>query len=160
MKKVTLHPQVLLAYSEAEDGNMDYRFGTKKEVLANRDAFFEKLGLNPRDSIEGEQIHFDRLLPLNEENSKMWRGMAVTGVDGFISNQIEIAMMLRVADCLPVALYDPVNHRAGLLHVGWRGAAKDFHLYRHRAHGNHVQISSPRPIGLAWPLGPSLSFWL
>ena len=29
------------------------------------------------------------------------------------------------ADCIPVWLYDPVNHAAGLAHAGWRGTRAD-----------------------------------
>ena len=54
----------------------------------------------------------------------MWRGMNVTGVDGFVTTEPSVIMMIRTADCVPLVLYDPAHHAMALLHAGWRGTVK------------------------------------
>jgi YfiH family protein len=43
--------------------------------------------------------------------------------DIIVTDDASIAIGVRVADCAPVLLYDPVRHVAGAVHAGWRGAA-------------------------------------
>jgi len=127
MKLVDIHPKIMVAYSTIEDGNIDYRFGSKEEVRENRKQLFKELKLNALDVIEGQQIHFKRLLSLDYDNAKMWRGTNITGVDGLLTDQKDIAFMLRVADCIPLVLFDPIKHATALIHVGWKGAVLGIH---------------------------------
>lgn len=128
MQTVDLHPQLILAYTEAKDGNMDERFSDRSVVMSNRRKIFNQFDLNPRQIIEGKQIHSDRILVLNAENTKMWVGMNIPGVDGFITNQSEAGLLLKLADCVPVIMYDPTHHALGIFHAGWQGAVKQIHL--------------------------------
>jgi polyphenol oxidase len=127
MKQVNFHDHVLLAYSEVADGNMDVRFGVPAEVKKTRQTFFASLGLTATEVIEGEQIHFNRLLVLTEDNIKMWHGQNITGVDGFLTNDKTIGIMVRLADCVPVVLYDPTHQAIALVHAGWKGIAAGIH---------------------------------
>lgn len=40
--------------------------------------------------------------------------------DGLITAVTGLMLLVRTADCLPLLLYDPVNHVAGAVHCGWR----------------------------------------
>jgi YfiH family protein len=128
MIKVKLHSKLTLVYTTKEDGNIDPRYSSKDEVKQNRKLIFKELNLKPYEIIEAQQIHDNRLLSINSENGKMWRGHNVTGVDGFTTDQTDIALMLKVADCVPVVIYDPKNHAVGIFHTGWRGAVKQIHV--------------------------------
>lgn len=128
MQKVDFHDNLLLAYTEREDGNMDPQFGKKKKVQENREKVFEALDINGRYVVEGQQIHDDFILPLYPENIKMWKGDVVTGVDGFITREDHINILMRLADCVPVVLYDPEHAAVGVFHIGWRGAVKNLHV--------------------------------
>lgn len=44
--------------------------------------------------------------------------------DAVITSRKGILMGLKVADCVPVLLYDPVRRAAGAVHAGWRGTAQ------------------------------------
>ncbi len=41
--------------------------------------------------------------------------------DGLITDTPGIVLSVRVADCLPILLADPVRHAVGAFHAGWRG---------------------------------------
>lgn len=45
--------------------------------------------------------------------------------DALITDKSGRALLVETADCLPVFLYDPVHHAAGLAHSGWRGTVKN-----------------------------------
>ncbi len=42
--------------------------------------------------------------------------------DGLVTNQKDIILCLRTADCAPILLEDTKNHIIGAAHAGWRGA--------------------------------------
>ena len=153
MQKVNFHPRVLLFYSEVSEGNVDLRFSTPKEVRTNRQNIFSAHKLIAREVIEAAQIHSDRLLSLNSENTKMWRGMNVTGVDGFITNQTDSHLMIRVADCIPIIIYDPPHHAVGIFHAGFHGVVKGIHL---TALNRMVEAYQTNPHDVLVWLGPSL----
>ncbi len=152
MKTIDLHKNLLLAYTESSDGNMDERFNDKAQVMSNRRKIYNQFDLNPRTVIEAKQIHSDRILKLTEDNTKMWVGNNIPGVDGFITNQPEAALLLKVADCLPVIIYDPDHHVFGIFHVGWQGAIKNIHL-KGLSQMEEEYESNPGKL-LVW-LGPS-----
>ena len=45
--------------------------------------------------------------------------------DALITDARNVVLTSLHADCIPVWLYDPVRHAAGLAHAGWRGTAAD-----------------------------------
>lgn len=127
MKTISLHKKLNIVVSEKADGNIDKRFSTPELFRQNRKNLYKYLNIQAYQLIEAAQIHSDRVLKLDSENTKMWRGHNVTGVDGFITNQTDSYLMIRVADCVPIVIYDPDHHAVALIHAGWRGTVKHIH---------------------------------
>jgi len=48
-------------------------------------------------------------------------GKLFEATDGLLTNSTNICLAVLVADCLPIALFDPVSNSYGLIHSGWRG---------------------------------------
>ena len=44
--------------------------------------------------------------------------------DALITNQINKPMIIKVADCIPIILYDRENKVIALVHSGWKGTLK------------------------------------
>jgi polyphenol oxidase len=38
-----------------------------------------------------------------------------------VTDSPSLTLMMRFADCIPILLYDPVRHAAGIAHAGWKG---------------------------------------
>lgn len=102
--------------SKISDGNMDFRFGDSKEVSENRKRFFKKNGV--KNVVEVKQVHDNKVVFVHETVDP--DNMA----DGIITNKRDIYLMLKVADCIPIGLYDPKHKAIGLIHVGFRGLEK------------------------------------
>ena len=47
------------------------------------------------------------------------------GKDGFFTQLPGLLMMIKVADCQAILLYDPARKVAGIIHAGWRGSVKN-----------------------------------
>lgn len=69
----------------------------------------------------GHQVHGTTVLTHEGEGSPGWT--ISEGIDGHVTHAQGILLLVTVADCIPVFLYDPVARVAGLLHAGWRGTA-------------------------------------
>lgn len=70
----------------------------------------------------GRQVHGNRVRTLGSEPTE---GLLLAAdVDGLTTRHTGWLLAATAADCVPVYLYDPPSGALGLLHAGWRGAAK------------------------------------
>ncbi len=68
--------------------------------------------------------HDDARLARQKENNKVNEPFEIirfAETDAVVTNAKNVILTSLHADCIPVWLYDPVNHAAGLAHAGWRG---------------------------------------
>jgi YfiH family protein len=73
--------------------------------------------------------------------------------DAIITDDPSVAIGVRVADCAPVLLFDPVKNVAAAVHAGWRGTAAGVSLFA--AHGMAVQFGC-RERNIIAAIGPCL----
>ena len=80
----------------------------------SRENNLNEVGLKLKNTAIPEQVHGNEIkwvkLPGEYEN-----------VDGLISSNPNLILSLKVADCVPVYLFDPKSQIFGLIHSGWRG---------------------------------------
>ena len=62
-----------------------------------------------------EQIHGNRV-------KYIYSAGKYSGIDGLITDIPGITLVLKVADCVPVYIYDSEQKMIGLVHSGWRGS--------------------------------------
>jgi len=96
----------------------------RASVLENRRRLAAALGQEPRRIAIGRQVHGAELAPHAGPQRQGWfaeAGEGVPVVDGHITAEPGLAMLVFVADCLPVALAGPGG--VAMLHCGWRGLA-------------------------------------
>ncbi len=65
--------------------------------------------------------------PIQEHTGKVFTlGEDLTPVvaDAVVTDRKNVLLGLKVADCVPVLLYDPVRRAVGAVHAGWRGTAQ------------------------------------
>jgi len=116
--------EMVHAFSTKAEGNMDYRFGNKNQVMKNRRKFLSGLGISMDNCVFMSVQHGDTISEV-DENSK---GLGVYTFesallnDALITNIPNIYPVLLVADCAPIILYERERKALALVHVGWKGA--------------------------------------
>jgi polyphenol oxidase len=68
-------------------------------------------------AITAEQPHGANVAHVVDKNA----GQCMPGVDALITNIPQTPLLIRVADCGPVFIYDPVHRAIGLTHSGRKG---------------------------------------
>jgi len=101
-----------MEYSEVFKGQKVKAFFTKR--IENFEDFKNSL---PFQLYMPIQRHTDGItvLPFYKEPSI---------ADAVITNQKNLFLGIKTADCLPVLIFDPENKVIGAVHAGWRGTAK------------------------------------
>lgn len=109
---------ILHGFSSRQLGNMD----VKKSFLRNKNInnFLLMFGFGLKDLVMMEQVHQDKVRIVNDKQ----RGSIVSGVDGLVTDQPEIVLGVKTADCLPILFFDPTTKIIGVCHAGWRGVAQ------------------------------------
>lgn len=100
--------------------NLGGAVGDRAEAVAtNHQRAFDALGISARQVVSPQQIHGNCVARVTDRDG----GTVIPQTDALITNQTNVALLLRFADCAPVLLYDPIHHAIGLAHAGWRGVA-------------------------------------
>jgi len=90
-------------------------------VVENRRRLFEAVALPEESMYDAWQVHstdyFVAQLPraLGSEQKK---------VDILLTQNPDITLMMRFADCVPIFLYAPKQRAIGLVHAGWMGSIR------------------------------------
>ncbi|MCL5407084.1 MAG: peptidoglycan editing factor PgeF [Patescibacteria group bacterium] len=122
---------IFSAFSELSHGISnrhfgDMRFGHQKEEITvkNREQFLHQLNINISDLVVPALAHGAQIAVVDQND----RGKGATNLktaimatDGLITKDSNVYLMVTIADCLPVLIYDPTLKIAGVLHAGWRG---------------------------------------
>ena len=82
--------------------------------LSSRKNIAENLGYNTESLAIPQQIHSTNVLFVNSSGE-------FKNCDGLITDNPNVVLSLRTADCIPIFLYDMVTGLRGLVHAGWRG---------------------------------------
>ena len=103
-----------LAYSRGDD---------KQNVDMNFDLFCEAIGVEKSSCVTSRQTHTIniRRVTANDKGKGVIKETDYANVDGLITNEPGITLIIYCSDCIPVALVDPVHKAIGLVHSGWKG---------------------------------------
>lgn len=93
-------------------------------VRENRARVAAALGLDPARVVIGRQVHGTAIVAHDAPQSPapfVTPGVDLPEADGHHTGEPELALLVFVADCLPIAIAGP--RRVAILHCGWRGLA-------------------------------------
>jgi polyphenol oxidase len=113
--------------SEAPFDGLNLGLFTEDEpaaVAENRRRMADALGFAPEQVAIGRQVHGAELAihTCSQQPSPFARpGGPIPEVDGHVTARPDLALLVFVADCVPVALSGPGG--VAMLHCGWRGLA-------------------------------------
>jgi purine-nucleoside/S-methyl-5'-thioadenosine phosphorylase / adenosine deaminase len=105
--------------------NLSYVSGDDAELVrANRARALASIGLGPDAWTGGRQVHARHVERVDEERRGAGADSAadtIPGTDALWTERPGIALVVLVADCVPVVLADLDRRRVAVVHAGWRG---------------------------------------
>lgn len=118
-------------------------------VAGNIRGIFRAMGFDPNSYFDVWQVHSARVQVVESPRSDL----EIPRADSMITNNPQVTLFMRFADCVPIYLYDPVGHAAGIVHAGWKGVIKDAPGAAVRA---MVKSFGSNPSDLLAAIGPSI----
>ena len=109
--------------------------------------FLRRHGIDLSKAAQIRQVHGKRVIFISDGIAEIQQS------DGLVTDRQNIPLMIRVADCLPVFLYDTRQKVIGLVHAGWRGTRQQIALEAIKVMQEHGQ-SHVNDIKVG--LGPSI----
>jgi YfiH family protein len=97
--------------------NLSFKVGDDPaRVESARREFFASVRLTPEAVAVPDQIHATVV-------QYVTKGGSVAQCDALVTSTPGIGLVVTVADCVPILLYDQRRHAIGAVHAGWRGTA-------------------------------------
>ena len=94
-------------------------------VSENYNILGRALHISSDDIVSTRQVHGNHVRVVAKNDRGRLYFPQQQDADGIITNEPNIALMILVADCVPILLHDPVLNLIGAVHSGWRGTAMD-----------------------------------
>jgi YfiH family protein len=94
-----------------------------ENVQENYRRMAEALGVEVHSMVISKQVHKTNIRRVTKEDcgKGLFRPRDYDEIDGLITNQPNITLVTKYADCVPLYFVDPVKKAIGLTHSGWRG---------------------------------------
>ena len=138
--------------------NVNTYCGDNPEHIAqNRRALCKLLHIKPDHLIMPHQVHGTGITQISKTFfllSEDIRRSVTEGIDALITNVPGICIGVSTADCIPIIIYDPEHHAAGVVHSGWRGTVANI---TEAAVASMMRSYHSRPESLQAVIGPGIS---
>ena len=89
----------------------------KNNIIKNLKFVSKTMQVNDRDLILMNQTHSNKVIFIDEKNLRDKKFNS----DALITKLKNISLAVLTADCVPIILYDEINHLIGCIHAGWKG---------------------------------------
>lgn len=110
-------------------GGSQYNFRYKtqnKKVIKDVEDLLLEMKEEPSMIYSAFQDHTDHVKVPNMENTvKFAYGRIILNTDAMVTNEKNVALLIKMADCTPILLFDPVKKVQATIHSGWRGTCRE-----------------------------------
>lgn len=96
-------------------------------VQQNRELLAEQLALKVSQFVIPHQVHGITVRNIDESYRRMTptqRTEWLEGVDALITQHSDFCLCVSTADCIPLVIYNPIQHAVACIHAGWRGTVQ------------------------------------
>jgi YfiH family protein len=133
-EKTVILPEIFSGYPKVRSGmstklgnkssngfemNLSYNVGDNPATVEmNRKTFLSQFGI----------FNSELAIPIQSHSSNVFRVDApgeYKNCDALITNISGVALLITIADCVPIMLLDPIQNVIGIAHAGWRGTANE-----------------------------------
>ncbi|MBR5228935.1 MAG: peptidoglycan editing factor PgeF, partial [Firmicutes bacterium] len=108
--------------------NLGYNTDDDPELVTkNRQLLFDSMGVEDLIVAYPHQVHNDVIAHIDSDLQDIPedRILRFPETDATVTDRKGVLLTSLHADCIPVWLYDPAKHVAGVAHAGWRGTRLD-----------------------------------
>ncbi len=124
----------------------------RARVRENRYRSFRALGRDPLSIFDVWQVHSADAVLANHPHPRQAEPPEFKA-DIIVTDNPQVTLFMRFADCTPILLYDPQRAAVGIVHAGWLGTVK-------RAAGEAVKAMQAaygsKPADILAAIGPSI----
>jgi polyphenol oxidase len=124
----------------------------RQHVWQNRDRSFAALGRERESLFDVWQVHSADVVIANAPHPRLDNPPEYKA-DILLTDNPQVTLFMRFADCTPILLFDPVKNAVALIHAGWLGTVK-------RAAGEAVKglraAYASNPSDILAAIGPSI----
>ncbi len=110
----------------------------------------QQTGLDVPQVFWRKQIHGDDIL-VAAGHARTVKGCS--DADAYVTNEKNLPIAIRTADCVPVLIFDPIHQAIGVVHAGWKGTQQQITAKSIKV--MQAKFNS-RPADLKVVLGPSM----
>ena len=139
-------------YSKGSYGefNINRYCGDSVEAISsNRALLCQLLGIDDDRLLMPHQVHATEIVAVDETSQES----QLEGVDALMTKVPGLCIGVSTADCIPVLLYDKVNHAVSAIHAGWRGTVKRI---VEKAVAQMTAVYGSRPSDIIAQIGPGI----
>ncbi len=108
--------------------NMAFHVGDNSvDVLRNRLEFSKKVKIPLKKFVFANQTHSENIFIVKKEDCGMGafeQKNSIVNTDAFITEEKNVCIVVLVADCVPVVLFDKKKKVVAVIHAGWQGTVK------------------------------------
>lgn len=126
-------------------------------IAQNRRALCHELDIAADRLVMPHQVHGTGITQISKTFfllSEDIRRSVTEGIDALITNVPGVCIGVSTADCIPIIIYDPEHHAAGVVHSGWRGTVANI---AEAAVASMVRSYHSKPELLLTVIGPGIS---
>ena len=106
--------RVFYTFTDKNDGNLAFHVEDNEiNVIKNRKNLALKLGYNYEDLVYMNQIHSANIIVVDENSPKL-----VDNCDSIITRSKNLPLMVMVADCIPILMFDDKQGIIAAIHAG------------------------------------------
>ena len=106
--------RVFYTFTDKNDGNLAFHVEDNEiNVIKNRKNLALKLGYNYEDLVYMNQIHSANIIVVDENSPKL-----VDNCDSIITRSKNLPLMVMVADCIPILMFDDKQEIIAAIHAG------------------------------------------
>ncbi|PKO00716.1 MAG: peptidoglycan editing factor PgeF [Chloroflexi bacterium HGW-Chloroflexi-4] len=122
----------------------------RSHTIENRKRAFEFFGRRVESIIDVWQVHGNNVVCADQPRAL---DEPHTKADAIITNNPELTIFMRFADCVPILLYDPVKKVIGGVHAGWKGTVNNIVKDAVLAMREYYQVN---PTDIIAGIGPAI----
>lgn len=105
---------VFYTFTDENDGNLAFHVEDNEiNVIKNRKKLALKLGYNYEDLVYMNQTHSSNIMVVDENSPKL-----VENCDSIITRSKNLPLMVMVADCIPILMFDDKQGIIAAIHAG------------------------------------------